>query len=139
MLFTQVLCKRAEMMRMKMPIRLDEDDREELICDDDDDDVDVEDHFQDSGKKCPSRFRQNCGDFFRRIGNRIRRYFDPDPALVSKTPKIYTLAFDQNREEIFQIGNRDEFFSSAQRSRLVYEILARAAFDSNKVSKLTEK
>ena len=122
---------------MKMPILLSDDDLEHLGDDSRDVDEDVEDDSDEiskgasSVKSCWRRFRQSCREGIRWIVEK----FEPDPNLVPDEPDFYTMAFDRNRKDIFRIESEDTFFSSAQRSRLVYDVLARAAFNQDKVSR----
>jgi len=55
--------------------------------------------------------------------------FRVDPTVVPVESDYYTCAFNRTREDIFKIESKDSFFSSAQRSGLTYDILARAPYE----------
>lgn len=57
--------------------------------------------------------------------------FDYDAEILPPIPDYFTAAFSRDRENQFIIDNKDTFFSTAQRSLLVYQILQRAVFEEH--------
>ena len=55
--------------------------------------------------------------------------FRVDPTVVPEESDYFTAAFNRSREDIFKIESEESFFSSAQRSGLAYDILARAPYE----------
>ncbi|KAK7107832.1 hypothetical protein V1264_015682 [Littorina saxatilis] len=55
--------------------------------------------------------------------------FDFDSDILPKIPEYFTAAFSREREDQFIVENKDTFFTSAQRSLLVYQILSRTVFE----------
>ncbi|XP_076466402.1 anoctamin-4-like isoform X2 [Babylonia areolata] len=57
--------------------------------------------------------------------------FDNNADILPVIPDYFTAAFSREREEQFIIENKDTFFSTAQRSLLVYQVLQRCVFDKH--------
>lgn len=55
--------------------------------------------------------------------------FELDPEVVKPDPNYFTAPFNRERMEQYHIKNKETFFTDAQRSRIVYEILSRAEFE----------
>ncbi|XP_052808380.1 anoctamin-4-like isoform X2 [Mya arenaria] len=55
--------------------------------------------------------------------------FDLDKDLIEEDDNYFTAPFNRRRMEQFVIKDRDSFFTNAQRSRIVYAILARAFYE----------
>ncbi|KAL8591816.1 hypothetical protein ACOMHN_047076 [Nucella lapillus] len=57
--------------------------------------------------------------------------FNYDTDILPPLPDYFTAAFSRERENQFVIDNQDTFFSTAQRSLLVYQILQRCVFEDH--------
>ncbi|KAK7492990.1 hypothetical protein BaRGS_00015720, partial [Batillaria attramentaria] len=57
--------------------------------------------------------------------------FDYDESILPPLPEYFTAAFSREREDQFVIEDRDTFFSTAQRSLLVYQLLQRCVFEDH--------
>lgn len=49
----------------------------------------------------------------------ITKYFYPNEDLIKKEAEYFTAPFEKNRLEYFHIGDKDNFFTSSMRSRMV--------------------
>ncbi|KAK3580687.1 hypothetical protein CHS0354_017969 [Potamilus streckersoni] len=61
--------------------------------------------------------------------------FDLDKDIMKQDDDYFTAPFSRTRMHQFMIKDRNSFFSNAQRSRIVYEILSRATFEEDKEQK----
>uniref|UniRef100_T1J757 Anoctamin n=1 Tax=Strigamia maritima TaxID=126957 RepID=T1J757_STRMM len=62
--------------------------------------------------------------------------FDYDKNLIPDDPPYFTSAFNRQRESQFVISNKETFFTSAQRSRMVWQILTRTHYSLDDMSKI---
>ncbi|XP_033101600.1 anoctamin-4-like isoform X5 [Anneissia japonica] len=61
--------------------------------------------------------------------------FNYDADLITEETNYFTAAFDPNRLEEFIIEDRETFFTTAERIRMVYEILERTRYDPDNKNK----
>ncbi|CAG0881377.1 unnamed protein product [Cyprideis torosa] len=66
----------------------------------------------------------------------LTRPFDYNHAFIPSEPEYFTAGFQRNYEDQFIIKNRDEFFTPAQRSYVVFEILRRASYKQDERQKI---
>ena len=66
----------------------------------------------------------------------LSRPFQYDRDLIPPEPDLFTAGFLAHREDRFVMKNRDTFFTSAQRSLIVREIMSRTRYDSSEVDKV---
>lgn len=57
--------------------------------------------------------------------------FDYDEEILPPLPDYFTAAFSRSRENQFIIDDKDKFFTTAQRSLLVYQVLQRCVFEDH--------
>ncbi|XP_071133980.1 anoctamin-4-like isoform X7 [Mytilus edulis] len=61
--------------------------------------------------------------------------FELSKDIIQDEPNYFTAPFNRDRVDQFIIKDKDTFFTNAQRSRIVYEILARTWFEHDKKGK----
>lgn len=61
--------------------------------------------------------------------------FEMDKSMMPESPNYVNAPFTREKEKHFLINDRDKFFTPAQRSRIVWEILMRTSFDTDERSK----
>lgn len=61
--------------------------------------------------------------------NMFPSVFELDPDIVKPEPNYFTAPFNRERQDQFVISDKNTFFTNAQRSRMVHEILVRTVFD----------
>jgi len=103
-----VLVKYAEILNLKMPIKI-----------------------------AGSRYNEN----FTRGGiwsylEKVSSLFDYNYAVIPPDPDFFTAGFLKDREDKFIIKDREAFFSSAQRSQIVWQILLRTPFIKDRDDKV---
>ncbi|CAH1799995.1 unnamed protein product, partial [Owenia fusiformis] len=98
-----VLARYAELMRIKMPIELNT-----VVEDTKENDMDID---------------------FTSCFNKCHNPLDWSEDIVPAEPNYFTAPFNRSRENIFIINNKDTFFTNAQRSRMVYEVLLRTKYE----------
>ncbi|KAJ9595499.1 hypothetical protein L9F63_013321, partial [Diploptera punctata] len=59
------------------------------------------------------------------------KIFEYDHARIPKEPSFYTASYRQDKEEQFIIKDRETFFTAAQRSQVVWQIMMRAKYDES--------
>ncbi|XP_054290583.1 anoctamin-4-like [Macrosteles quadrilineatus] len=63
------------------------------------------------------------------VGFSLRRLFDLDPRTIAQEPSFYSATHSTDREEQFVVKDRESFYTSAQRSQVVWQILLRTKYD----------
>ncbi|XP_064628203.1 anoctamin-4-like isoform X2 [Lineus longissimus] len=100
----EILTRFAELMNMKMPMKIDGEAVEN--------DIDIK--------------ANACCD-------KMPHCFQVDTDLVPPEKEYFTTPFKRNRVELFIIEDKDTFFSNAERSRLVHEVLNRTRFGESRI------
>ncbi|KAK6625541.1 hypothetical protein RUM43_005840 [Polyplax serrata] len=60
----------------------------------------------------------------------FNKFFDYDHKRIPDEPSFYKAVFTRNQVDQFVVKDRESFFTAAQRSQIVWEILMRAKYDS---------
>ncbi|XP_069684912.1 anoctamin-5 isoform X2 [Periplaneta americana] len=62
---------------------------------------------------------------------KFMKIFEYDHSRIAKEPSFYTATYRQDKEEQFIIKDRETFFTAAQRSQVVWQIMMRAKYDDS--------
>ncbi|XP_033610715.1 anoctamin-4 isoform X2 [Cryptotermes secundus] len=104
----KALTRYAEVMNMKMPIK----------------------RFISLGKawEVGDDRQQKKGSL---LPHKFMKIFEYDHTRIPKEPSFYTATYRQDKEEQFIIKDRETFFTAAQRSQVVWQIMMRAKYDDS--------
>jgi len=98
----KLLTKYAEVLKLKMPIKTGDEDKDP--------------EQEDSG---------GCFDS-------VPKMFDYDHTLIPEEPNFFTAGYINSKQDKFIVKDRDSFFTSAQRSLIVWQVLMRTRYSDSK-------
>ncbi|XP_074649330.1 anoctamin-4-like [Tubulanus polymorphus] len=107
----EVLTRHAELMKMKMPLA--EDITSDLVP-----------QFNALFQSWVEKDAQQQKSCFEKIPNP----FELGDRFLHDDPDYFTMAFNRNNQELFHIEDKSTFFTNAQRSRIVWNILCRCPY-----------
>ncbi|XP_033610717.1 anoctamin-4 isoform X5 [Cryptotermes secundus] len=109
----KALTRYAEVMNMKMPIKCF---------------VRTSDGPRAIFKEVGDDRQQKKGSL---LPHKFMKIFEYDHTRIPKEPSFYTATYRQDKEEQFIIKDRETFFTAAQRSQVVWQIMMRAKYDDS--------